>query len=209
MKQLSLSWNEHAGQFIARYKQFGTGTWKTKRIPKSAAARGERFEAERWIEGWYGQHLRTGGLNVRGDRTAPPARTIRTMAPKWLKLREDDSGTAINTHYAFTRIVKNWVLDNPKFSHASIQDLDMAADFSPSMCLVWMKSMSLKAVTKVRYVDCLKVMFRDCIVQGWLPEEQVNPFERVGSTSALAPIQGARRFDKRPRADTRRLVARL
>lgn len=197
MKTLSVAWNQAAGQYIAKYKEFGTGRWKTKRVPKGIAARGEEFQAVRWLEDWYQSHLQTGGVGPRRDQIVSTGDPLKVIAPKWLELRENDQGTAVNTHAAFKRIVENWILDNPRFQHDSIESLDMAKDFSPGVCLAWIKSMNLTAVTKVRYVDCLKSMFRDCIVQGWLPEDQLNPLDHVRVVAEMKKLRQLAESERR------------
>lgn len=185
----TFKWNEKQVQFIAKYREFGTGVWKTKRIPKKEAGRGEDLSAERWLRGWYERQLRQGGLAPRNDEVVPLAKTIRFLAPRWAEFRNNHTGTAFNTYTAYLVILRNWILDNPQFDHLSIQDLDVEKDFTPAVCEMWIKSMDLHPTTKIRYVGCLKSFFTDAMVQGWISDEKGNPFDHVRIRALLKDLR--------------------
>lgn len=178
-KTWSLSWNEKERQFIARYRRVDRPGWGSQRIPKAiASGRHQQLDAERWLIDWYENYIRTGGLPAESARIKPVAKTLKLLAPRWLQYRHDDRGTAINTHREARKVVNAWILDNERFPHFSIQDLDMERDFTAEVCLRWMRSLRGNGSTPLRYSQLLRTLFEDCIAHEWLSPEMSNPFRR-------------------------------
>ncbi len=196
----SLKWNERAGQFVVRFRkalpQDGEDPWGTKRVPKQFI-RHQELDAERWFMGWYGSHLKTGGLNASAIEVTPATKTIRLLSGRWLSYRYEDEGTAINTHNGFKTVLRNWILTNDRFEHAAIDHLDMERDFTADICLGWINTLKGRGTTRLRYAEVLKQMFADCIAHAWLNGNLHNPFDRPVVAKRLAQLrqEGA---DERP-----------
>lgn len=180
----SLHWNEKAGQFFTRFRifplpEFGSDDppWGTKRIPKMYK-RHQVLDAERWMIAWYSAYLGSGGINVAAPRITPATKALRLLGPRWLNYRYEDRGTKINTYKGHKQSLNNWILDNGRFEHASIEKLDMEREFTSEVCLAWINSIKGEDSSVLVHTLALSTLFNDCIALCWLDPDLANPFER-------------------------------
>jgi integrase len=180
----TIHWNEKARQFFARFRifplpEFGSDepAWGTKRIPKEYA-RHQLLDAERWMIAWYSAYLGSGGINVSTPKITPVTKTLRLLGPRWLKYRYDDRGTKINTYKGHKQALNNWILDNGRFEHVSIETLDMEREFTAEVCLAWMNSIKREDSTVLAHTLALSTLFNDCIALAWLDPDLPNPLAR-------------------------------
>lgn len=192
----SLSWNEKANQWIARFRQAdGLGGWGTKRIPKDIR-RHQKLDAERWMISWYGEHMRTGGLNSPASQVRPAVKTIRLLAERWLRFREEDDGTAWNTFAGLRHCVRNWILTNARFEHFPIDELDVECEFTPGVCCQWIKSLRGAPRTRLQYAQCLRQFIKDCIMLEWLNPQMANPLDQLLVVRELKQLREAAEDDE-------------
>lgn len=180
----TVHWNEKAGQFFARFRvfplpEFGSEepAWGTKRIPK-AYKRHQLLDAERWMIGWYSAYLGSGGVSIDAPKITPAPKTLRLLGPRWLKYRYEDRGTKINTYKGHKQSLYNWILDNERFEHVSIEALDMERGFGSEVCLAWINSIGGEDSSVLVHTLALSTLFNDCIGLSWLDPDLANPFER-------------------------------
>ena len=177
----TIAWNEKDGQFFARYRKLtpmeGEERWGTKRVPKGLA-RHQQLDAERWMIGWYSAYIAGGGINVVAPRVVSATKTLLLLGPRWLTYRYEDRGTKINTYKGLKQSLHNWILDNERFEHVSIEKLDMEHDFASELCLSWINSIKGKDSSVLVHTLAASTLFNDCIALSWLDPDLANPFER-------------------------------
>jgi integrase len=193
----TLHWNEKAEQFFAKYRlfpppEFGSDEpeWGTKRVPK-AFRRHQQLDAERWMIGWYTSYVGSGGVNVANPKIVAAKKTLRLLGPRWLDHRYRDRGTKINTYKGLKETLNNWVLDNERFDHTSIERLDMERDFTAEVCLGWIASIRGADASVLNHATTLSTIFDDCIALGWLDPDLQNPMKRPIVLKRLAKLREA------------------
>lgn len=195
----TIAWNEKAGQFFARYRKLAPmpdeARWGTKRIPRHFA-RHQRLDTERWMIGWYSAYIAGGGLNVVAPHVVPATKTLRLLGPRWLQYRYEDRGTKINTYKGHKQSLHNWILDNERFEHVSIEKLEMEHDFTSEVCLAWMNSLKGEDSTVLVHTLALSTVFNDCIALSWLDPDLANPFERPAIKKAIGNLIDSRRASR-------------
>jgi integrase len=175
-KQYSITYNEARRVWIASFKDVG-GKWKAKWLPVSLERR-HVVEAEHFFIAWYAEYLATKGIKPANHRVTPATKTLATLAPRWLEMREADPSTKPNTFNGLRSNMMNWCLDNPKFAHEKIEHLNLETDFTAPVMRAWMMSLRGMPSTNLTRVNTLSQFFYDAIREGWLDENTANPFNK-------------------------------
>lgn len=198
----TLHWNEKAEQFFAKYRlfpppEFGSDQpeWGTKRVPKGFR-RHQRLDAERWMIGWYTGYVGSGGVNVSNPKVVAAKKTLRLLGPRWLDYRYDDRGTKINTYKGLKESLHNWIFDNERFDHLSIERLEMERDFAAEVCLRWIDSIKGADSSVLNHATSLSTIFDDCIALGWLDPDLQNPMKRPIVLKRLAKLRETAKQEK-------------
>lgn len=202
MRNFSLHFNARNRVWIAKYRCFGGGAWKTKWLPKSIHQH-QAIEAELWFMTWYLKLLETGA-----SRPANEIRTVKTakvLVPIWLRERDQrKTGSSQNYHRLLTNAANCWILDNPKHPHLSIESLDLERDFSVELIRQWLRSIPLSPGTVLGIVGVLRNFFRDLIAEGTLDAAMVNPLDTKPVVRELKELRALR--DRKRSRDGRRIV---
>lgn len=176
-------------------KPDGSG-WTSKWIP-THFTKNQPLEAERWLISWYEIWQKSlGRARVVNRLVELKDLTLSYMAPKWLELRFQHRGTALNTYQGFQNSLKNWILDNPKrgktgellFPHTSIENLNLETDFTIPVLREWIYSLQGEEKSKIQHIRTLKVFFNDCIKQEWVDSEMLNPFDKPAIKEILVEM---------------------
>ncbi len=175
----SMTFNATSGHWIARVKTpDGPTPWKTKYLPKTFGPN-DYVGAELHLMEWYAAFRKQEANCTPKIKVLSSGKTLANMADMWLAYREaDNTGTKINTYNGFKRSMRNWVLDNPKFPHESIERLDLEAGFSVDVTRRWIHSLGGSYSSRIQHVNTLKSFFNDCIGNEWLDGEMVSPFDK-------------------------------
>lgn len=169
----SIHFNEERQVWISKCKK-PDGKWTTKFLPKKFERRHE-VEAEQWFIQWYAQFLGKATVAVPHS-----GKTIASLHQRWLKLRyEDSTGTKMNTYRGLESSMKNWILDNDKFKHYSIQNVELEKDFTVNITRSWIQSLQGEHSTRLQHINTLRAFFRDCIGNEWLDGEMTSPLEKL------------------------------
>lgn len=191
MSNYSIKFNETRKVWIAKFRKLD-GTWGTKFLPKTFL-RAAALDAERWLISWLAEYQKSGVAEVLP--TTVKGNTIAFLAPKWLKHRYEDQDTAPNTYNGFKSAINNWVLDNPKFTHHSIQNLDIETELTVGELRTWILSLKGMNSTKIDKINCIKSFFNDCIGMEWLNPDMANPIDKPAIKKLYKSLQKTRTED--------------
>lgn len=165
------------------------GTWSTKFIPREYG-RTDAAGAERWLISW----ISSGGEQKKKPLVLVP-RSILFFAQKWLNYRDQDKFTSPNTFNGFKLSMNNWILDNERFEHHSIQDLDVLSELSVREILEWIHSLTGANSSKLQHIGTLRTFFNDLIMLEWDKEiaEMSNPLEKPAVKKLVRALEKERR----------------
>lgn len=181
----TIAWNAKRSAYIASYKT-KDGVWKTKQLSTSFERKDE-IAADHWFFHWLAS-------NIAGVTTSNPTGIcFATLAARWLQLRKDDNtGTKPNTYRGFVLSVNNWILDNKKFPHHSIQNLDLETEFSVNETRAWINSLTGSYSSRIQHINTLRAFFRDAIGNEWLNPEMTSPMNKEPILKMVRQLSAAR-----------------
>lgn len=196
MKQYSMHWNQAQEVWVAKVRKPDGSGWTTKWIPKEFG-RGKEIDATAWLISWIQEWTSTfGTIAIKNYNVPAGKKTIKLLGPKWIELRYKDTGTKPNTLRGLEVSLKNWILDNEKFPHVSIQDIDMETGFTVQVMREWIESLSGSKSTKLQQIGTLKSLFRGCLEEEWINPEMANPLDKPAIKKVIKTISTNHRIQK-------------
>lgn len=191
-KTYTFTWNEKNSVFIAKVRKPDGSGWHNKWLPKTFAQH-QTLEAEQWLISWVLEWSKSyGKVATPNHAIGEQVKTLLFFGEKWLALRYNDNrGTKINTYKGFTLSLRNWILDNAKFSHMSIQGIDLEDGFTVQVCREWINSLQGSRSSKIQHINTLRSFFNDCIAEEWLDSEMVNPFDKPAVKKLLRELSAS------------------
>ncbi len=181
-----MSWNKNKACFVANVRKPNDSGWLKKWLPKGMFSEGESLLAESWLISWLADSSRSNPQVVN-------KKTLAVFLPRWLDLRRKDLGTGYKTLLTYQRSAQ-WILDNPKFPHFSIQDLDMTSELCQVNILrSWIQSLPGAMASRIQTIAALSVFFNDAVAEGWLDEDFVNPMKKRAVISMVKELKEMRR----------------
>jgi integrase len=188
----SLKFNESRKVWIAQVKK-RDGKWTTKYLPREFL-RQHKGDAERWLITWMAGFQLHEVKETKPTSLAPM--TIAWKAKAWLQHRDNDKFTAHNTFNGFKLSMQNWILDNPKFSHHSIQNLEVTQELTVTELKAWVDSLQGANSTKIQHMNCLRSFFNDCIMLEWFDKDMANPLDKPAIKKLFKELQRVEREEK-------------
>lgn len=174
-KDYTLKFNEAKQTWKAKVRKPDGSGWADKWLPKSIT-KAQETEAHEFMVQWTNQYTKT-WVQPENSKVVG-IRTLATLFPRWIKLRENSIGTRPNTLDCF-KTARNWILDTEGFRHDSIQNLDIETGLTVQVLRSWLNSIPGKPRTKAGCVTALSSFFNDAVGEGWLNEDFINPFQKV------------------------------
>lgn len=173
-KSYSLSYNEKRQVWIAQVRRpDGTG-WHTKYLSKSLKEH-QQIDAEAELFNWLPGYLKTGQTR---QASVPTNRTVGFLASRWLEYRNNDGRTSPNTLRGFRQSMNTWILDNPKFAHTSIQNIDIPTELGVTILCNWVDSLSGSPSSRLQQMSVLRSLLNDAISLGWIDHDLANPMNK-------------------------------
>lgn len=196
MKAYSLAFQERTKTWQAKVRKPDGSGWKTKWLPKQFN-RSMEIDATAWLINWIQDwHQSFGMISPKNHSIKVGAKTIALLADRWLQLRTNDPSTKPNTLHGLKLSMKNWILDNEKFPHASIQHLDLETEFTVPVLRAWILSIGGSKSSKLAHIGALRSFFRQCIEEEWINPEMQNPMDKPAIRKMVKDIATNHRIKK-------------